>query len=172
MTSSDPDPSAQDQAGGRPDEPSSADAFRGLADTAADMFDAYARMMAGLAGGRGTTGPVVRGARGQIGAPAALMDATAIASGSALRYGQRLTEVFARHQGALTSAATAHLSADGASPEQVRAEVEELRSFLREVGETARLEARRLDHELEELGESVAQAASEPDTKRRWTPKP
>jgi hypothetical protein len=169
MTSSGSDPSAQDPAGERPDDRSSGDAFRGLADTAADMFDAYARMMAGLAGGRGTAGT---GSRGPISAPAALMDAAAIASGSALRYGQRLTEVFARHQGALTSAASAHLSADGPSPEQARAEVEELRSFLREVGQTALLEARRLDQELEHLGEAVAQSASEPDTKRRWTPAP
>jgi hypothetical protein len=169
MTSTGPDPFAQDPAGGRPDDPSAGDAFRGLADTAADMFDACARMMAGLAGGRGAAGA---GARGPIGAPGALMDAAAIASGSALRYGQRLTEVFARHQSALTSAAAAHLSGDGPSPEQTRAEVEALRSFLREVGETALLEARRLDQELEKLGEALAQSASEPDTKRRWTPAP
>ncbi|MBJ3764299.1 hypothetical protein ILP92_16235 [Maribius pontilimi] len=151
MTSTGPDSSGPAAEEGRQD------GTGGLAGSLAGLLEGYARIMSQIAGG----GPgAADGAR--IGSTAALIEAGSIASGSALRYSQRLTELFARHQSALIEAIPAHLSGQDLPPDRARAEVESLRRFLREVGETAMLEARRLDHELAQLGEAVAQGVADP----------
>ena len=155
-------------AGAAPAHQDQEDVYRAMAAPAADMLDAYAMAMARLAGGN-------RDRQQAADLSPALAEAGSVAIGSAFRYGQGLAELFARHQGNLLKAATGHLSGEAPS-EQSRAEAEELRAFLRDVGETALLEARRLEHELTQLGEAVAQGAapSAPDDpyKRRWAAKP
>lgn len=133
-----------------------ADPLRMIADKLAGGFETYARLMEQIAGAAGGTGGDGKGAE------APLKEAWLIASASTVRYGQGLTEVFGRHQGALTAAAARKIGAQKATPEELRAEAEQIRGFLREVGETAVFEARRLERELAALGESVAQQASEP----------
>ncbi len=164
MSSEGPDPAGEKPAGDRPEPPGPGETGHGFAASAAGLLDAYADMMARLAGGAaGRTEGAAPGTppSGQNHLPA-LFEAWLIASGSAMRYGQGLTEVFARHQGALLDAAALRFGADDPTQAQRLAEVEELRRFLREVGETAVLEARRLDRELEQLGEAIAQGAAAP----------
>lgn len=177
MTGTDPDPSGLDGSGGRTDASDPLDVFSRLAGPAAVLLEAYARAMSQVAGGlSGGQGGSASGSTQPAGLPAALVEASAIASGSSLRYAQRLTEVLSRHEAVLRRAAMARLAAEDASPERLRAEVEDFRRLLREVGETALLEARRLEHDLGRLGEALAQGiapvAAEEDYQRRWAVKP
>lgn len=155
------------------------DAFRTLAAPAAGMLGAYADLMSRLSGGRagGPQGATQDAASQAADLSPALVEAASVAMGSALRYGQALAEVFARHQGNLVKAAAARLANDAAqSPDERHAAAEELRAFLRDVSETAMLEARRLEHELGQVSEAVARAAAPPSPddpyKRRWSAKP
>ncbi|WP_270936610.1 hypothetical protein [Falsiroseomonas oryzae] len=107
----------------------------------------------------------------------AMAEAASIAAASSLRYWRGLADVFARHQGTMMQAATARMTGDAAlPPEQCHVLTENLRSFLREVGDTAMLEARRLEHELEQVSERLARSAASPDPDapylRRWSAKP
>lgn len=176
------------EAGGKPEgtrtdrettEPPSQNASgNSFMDTAAGMLEGYAKIMSQLArGGAAQSQGAATGPAASVeGLTPALVEAWTIASASTLRYGQGLTEVFARHQGALLNAATMRVSGDGPTSEQQRAEAEALRQFLREVGDTATLEARRLEHALEQLGEAVAQGAAQStdneNYKRSWAVKP
>lgn len=161
-------PPGPDQTG-KPASDDAGDGFRNLADAAARILDGYARVMGQVAGGGGGTAPV-------DGLSPALAEAWMIASGSAMRYGQGLTEVFARHQSPLLQSISAHASAAELTPEQKRQEAEALRHFLREVGETATFEARRLQKDLAKLSESIADGASgtwpEDTDHRVWETKP
>ncbi|OYV40812.1 MAG: hypothetical protein B7Z80_03610 [Rhodospirillales bacterium 20-64-7] len=93
----------------------------------------------------------------------ALGQAWMIAAGSALRYGQGLLDVQTRYQSALLRAA-------GAPSDRVTTDA--FRGFLREVGETAEREARRLQFELEQLGEKIARASEHPADPETLNPRP
>lgn len=153
------------------------EAFRTMSAPAARMLAAYAELMARLAGGRiDPPDDAPGGARAAVELAPALVEAASVAMGSAVRYGEGLAEVFARHQSTLANAAAARSSDETGPSDRFNAETEDLRVFLRDVSETAMLEARRLAHELDQLSEAVAQAAasSSPDDayKRRWAAKP
>ena len=81
----------------------------------------------------------------------AVTQAGAIAATSALRYGRTLAEIQTRYQSALMRAL---LEQDGADQ---RALADDLRGWLREIGEAANQEARRLQSELDQLSELIAQ---------------
>lgn len=175
MTSTGPDPTSFLH-GAQPGEGKPEDVASGLAGAAASLLESYAQIMtqfAGGAGGQSGTGAAPENMSG------ALVQAWSISSNSAVRYGQSLTEVMSRHRGELTDAASRRLSGKRLSDEELAAqthlEVEQLRRFLREMGETATREARRFEHELEQLGESVARSIaptmSEEDYKRSWAAK-
>ena len=170
MTDLGSDPGSTDATGEAAEPPKSGESAAGFLDTAAGMLEAYAKIMSQLAGGGAaqSQGSTAGQPASVEGVTPALVEAWTLASASTLRYGQGLTEVFARHQGALLNAASMRFSADGLTPEQQRAEAEELRQFLREVGETALLEARRLEHALEQLGEAVAQSAAPASDSEGW----
>ena len=101
----------------------------------------------------------------------ALGEAWMIAAGSAMRYGQGMFEVQSRYQGNL-------MRAGGAAPLSDREMTEHFRAFLREAGEAASRETRRLQMELDMLGEKVARAADQanpapgPLTPRPYKAKP
>jgi hypothetical protein len=106
-----------------------------------------------------------------------LAEAAAIAMASYLRYGQSLTEIAGRRQWALMQAGAARITGQAASaPEECTVLVEEVRAYLREVGETASLEARRLERDLAQIGENLARIVvpSSPDApyRRTWAAKP
>ncbi len=81
----------------------------------------------------------------------AVTQAGAIAATSALRYGRALAEIQTRYQSALMRAL---LEQDGTDQ---RALADDLRGWLREIGEAANQEARRLQSELDQLSELIAQ---------------
>jgi hypothetical protein len=93
----------------------------------------------------------------------ALGQAWMIAAGSTLRYGQALLEVQTRYQSALLRAA-------GGPGDRVATDA--FRGFLREVGETAGREARRLQLELDQLGEKIARDSEPPAAPETLNPRP
>lgn len=161
MTRPRENPSSAGAAGEQGETPDAADAFARMAAPMATLLENYARFMGQIAGGTPRTPATGEGAPG-MGLPAALVEAGVIASASAARYGQRMTEVLVRHQAALYAAATAGLAAEEPADARKRADAELFQRFIREVSETALFEARRLEHELELLGEAVAQDAETP----------
>jgi hypothetical protein len=90
----------------------------------------------------------------------AMAQACMVAAASTLRYWRALAELHGRHQASLMQAfadrATGHATA---SPEECRVLADGLRAFLREIGDAAEQEARRLQRELEEVSESIARTA-------------
>jgi hypothetical protein len=95
---------------------------------------------------------------------------------SALRYWRGLAGVYARHQGILMRAAGLRTMVPSPRSEaEDRLLVDELRAFFREVGEVAMQEARRLENELEQVGETLAHEKERPEAsaayRRRWKAK-
>lgn len=157
MTTTGPDPFSFSQDGSS-SQGNAKDSLRSMSEAAAQMLDGYARFMTRLAGGAAQS----QGAGAAPGGlPEALAEVWGITSGSALRYGQGMSDVFARHQGALTNSLALQFTPGTTDEEQQRlADVEALRAFLREIGATAVFEARRLEQELEAIGENMAQRAA------------
>jgi hypothetical protein len=93
----------------------------------------------------------------------AIAQAGVVAAASTLRYWRTLAELQARYQASLmqTVADRRTGQAAAASPADSRVLADELRAFLREVGDAAMQEARRLQHELEQVSESIAQVADQ-----------
>jgi hypothetical protein len=95
---------------------------------------------------------------------------------STLRYWRGLTGVYARHQGVLMQAAARRTMVPSVKLEaENRLLVDEVRAFLREVGEVAMQEARRLESELEQIGDTLAHGNEQPEPsaayRRRWKAK-
>ena len=110
-----------------------------------------------------------------MGLPAALIEAGVVASVSATRYGQRMAEVLARRQAGLFAAATAQIAGEASEQARKRADAELFQQFVREVSEIALFEVRRVEHELERLGEAVAldaEALMSDAPHRHWGVKP
>jgi hypothetical protein len=102
--------------------------------------------------------------------------AVVVAAGSTLNYWRGLAEVYSKHQATMLPWWTKHaLSQSPISEAERRLVAEELRGFLREVGDVALREARRLQGELEQIGENVASATdpanSSAPQERRWKAK-
>jgi hypothetical protein len=101
----------------------------------------------------------------------AILEAAVIAAASTLRYWRALADIFARYQSSITQAAMDRMMDRSAmSPAECRALADALRAFLREVGEAASQEARRLQSELEQVSESIARATlpdEQPPSHRR-----
>jgi hypothetical protein len=93
----------------------------------------------------------------------AIAQAGMVAAASTLRYWRALAELQARYQSSLMQAVADRGTgqAAAASPADSRVLADELRAFLREVGDAAMQEARRLQHELEQVSESIAQVADQ-----------
>jgi hypothetical protein len=96
---------------------------------------------------------------------------------SALLYWRDLAEVYVSHQPALIqSVARGAMPAQLSTPEEGdRLLADELRACLREIGEVAGQQARRLQSELERISEAVAHGFDQPDApesyQRRWKAK-
>ncbi len=81
-----------------------------------------------------------------------------------LRYSGAVAEALARYQASLIQAGLDRAEEGrGTSPSESRVLVDETRAFLRRIGDAATLEARRAQYELEQIGESIAQAAAVSD---------
>ena len=97
---------------------------------------------------------------------------------STLRYWRGLAGVYARHQGILMrAAALPTMARSQESQAEDRLTVDELRAFFREVGDVAMQEARRLESELEKVGETLAHGTGQDQPgpseiyRRRWKAK-
>lgn len=95
---------------------------------------------------------------------------------STLRYWRGLAGVYARHQAILMRAAAPRTMVPSlGSGAENRLLVDELRAFFREVGEVAMQEARRLESELEQVGEILAHGKEKPQSspayRRHWKAK-
>lgn len=82
------------------------------------------------------------------------------AAASGGRYWTTLAELHARYQGGLMRAVASRASGQAAVPaSECRELADELRAWLREIGDAATREARRLQAELDAIGEEIAEAA-------------
>jgi hypothetical protein len=93
----------------------------------------------------------------------AVAQAWMAATASTWRYWRALADIHARHQGSLVQAVGDRVTNQAtASPaEECRVLADELRTYLREIGDAASLEARRLQAALEQVGESIARATDQ-----------
>jgi hypothetical protein len=92
----------------------------------------------------------------------AIVQAGMVAAASTIRYWRALAGLQARYGSSLMQAvANRGTGQAAASPADCRLLADELRAFLREVGDAAMQEARRLQHELEQVSESIAQVADQ-----------
>jgi hypothetical protein len=94
-----------------------------------------------------------------------------IGATSTLRYWRDLIRIYGKHQPALMQGLA---QSSAAEPEDLLL-VDALRACLREIGDIAVQEARRLQTELEQIGEAAARAVDEPGApaayRRRWKTK-
>jgi hypothetical protein len=104
-----------------------------------------------------------------------MMQTWLICATSALRYWRDLTDVYARYQPALSRSAAPRSTPQPLTPDsEDRVLADEVRACLREIGDVAMREARRLQTELERISEAVARGL-EPGApefyQRRWKAK-
>jgi hypothetical protein len=98
----------------------------------------------------------------------AVAQAWMVATASTWRYWRALADIHARHQGSLTQAVVDRVTNQAAaSPAECRVLADELRTYLREIGDAASLEARRLQAALEQVGESIARATDQASPQAR-----
>ena len=91
-----------------------------------------------------------------------LAEACMVGAASAMRYWGTLAELGLRYEASLAqTVADRTTGRSAASPAEIRLRADELRAFLRGVGDAANLEARRLQLNLERVGETIAEAADQ-----------
>jgi hypothetical protein len=99
-----------------------------------------------------------------------------IAATSGLRYLSRVAQTYGTHQTSMLSSLLGSGTGKQFSEEDRRALTENIRAYLREIGDLAQQEARLLQVELEKVGEGLARAADEggmtPPHQRHWKAKP
>ena len=104
-----------------------------------------------------------------------MMQTWLICATSTLRYWRDLTDVYARYQPVLIRSAAPRATPPPLTPDgEDRVLADEVRACLREIGDVAMREARRLQTELERIGEAVARGLEpEPSEfyQRRWKAK-
>ncbi len=92
----------------------------------------------------------------------AFAQAGLVTAACAVRYWYTISELLARYQSNLVRAATDRAIGRAASPAECRVLVDELRALLRQVGDAAMHEARRLQQDLDLVCETIGQTASNP----------
>jgi hypothetical protein len=105
-----------------------------------------------------------------------LAEAAVIATANSLRYRQGLAQLAARQQWAFMQAGWGRMTGQAPStPETCNVLVDEVRAYMREVGEISLLEARRLERDLALVSEKLARAIDPPDPdapyRRFWAAK-
>jgi len=98
-----------------------------------------------------------------------------IAMVSGLRYWRRVAETYRTHESAIVRSLMARAAAPSTSDGERRALIDEIRAYLREVGDVSLQEARIVQTNLDKLAAEVARVASNGDEsahRRRWKTKP
>jgi hypothetical protein len=122
-------------------------------------FEPAALLAAGLGGG---AEPRQAGVAQMADLSPALAEACMAGAASAVRYWGTLAELRLRYEASLVqTVADRTTGRSAASPAECRVRADELRAFLRGVGDAANLEARRLQLALERIGETIAEAADQ-----------
>jgi hypothetical protein len=124
----------------------------------------------------GPDAPPQAGVVGDANISSLMARALMVGVASTLRYWRSLAGVYSRHQEILVQAAARRTMAQSPiSPAEDRLLVDNLQAFFREIGEVAMQEARRLEKELEQIGEALALGMEQPDAspgyRRRWKAK-
>ncbi len=89
----------------------------------------------------------------------AMAKAYMVGVGSAVRYQSALAELFVQYGATLVQAATDRATGhEAASPSDSRVMADDMRAFVRGIGEAAIREARRLEFDLAKVGETIAEA--------------
>ena len=146
----------------------------GFATAMADFASAGAGQTAGLRSAPSSPAPADFAEGTDLSSPIA--HALMVGATSTLRYWRGLAEIYARHQGILMRAAALRTMAhtQGSKAED-RLLVDELRALFREISDVAMQEARRLESELEQVGEAFAHGTDQPGPletyRRRWKAK-
>ena len=95
-----------------------------------------------------------------------------VAAASGFRYWRRMAETYGQHQSGLMQA----MATGGLSEDERRTMIDELRAYVRELGDLSLQEARLLQHELERLSFGLAASADAPvgdrEHRRHWRVKP
>ena len=116
------------------------------------------------------------GAPNAAGVASLVTQAYLAAAVSGFRYWRRVAQTYGAHQSSILQSLLAGGAGAGVSDDERRALIEEIRAYLREVGDVSLQEARILQSELEKLSAEVAGAggaAAEPSKhRRRWRAKP
>jgi hypothetical protein len=98
-----------------------------------------------------------------------------IAMVSGLRYWRRVAETYRTHESAIVRSLMARAAVPSRSDAERRALIDEIRAYLREVGDISVQEARIVQTDLDKLAAEVAKVASNCDEsthRRRWKTKP
>jgi hypothetical protein len=99
-----------------------------------------------------------------------------VAATSGARYLSKVAQIYAAHQADILSSLMGSGAGRPFSQHERRAMTDNIRAYLREVGDVAQQEARILQVELEKVGEGLARAADEagtaPGHQRHWKAKP
>ncbi len=98
-----------------------------------------------------------------------------IAVVSGLRYWRRVAETYRTHESAIARSLVARAAVPNMSDGELRALIDEIRAYLREVGDVSFQEARIVQTDLDKLAAEVARVASnggESAHRRRWKTKP
>lgn len=169
--------------------PGGGDAFGELANTLAGICALGSAMLGTLAGqpdmARAASAfapliePLRRGGAGDAGMAKDAADVAGflgqtwmVAATSGFRYWRRVAELYGARQAAILQA----LASGGLSENERRAMIDELRSYVRELGDVSLQEARVLQRELERLSlglaESIDPTPSDGEPHRRWRAKP
>jgi hypothetical protein len=131
-------------------------------------------------GTEGIASGAVRSSGGNGGKQAEMVSLVAqsyvIAASSGLRYLSRVAQTYGAHQAAVLSSLLGSGAGRHFSDAERRNLTENIRAYLREMGDIAQQEARILQVELEKVGEGLARAADEsattPPHQRHWKAKP
>jgi hypothetical protein len=98
-----------------------------------------------------------------------------VAALGGLRYWRKLGQTYGAHQAGILRSLSASATNPNRSEEERRALIDELRAYLREVGDVSLQEARLFQSELEKLAAEAATAAGNPEDspeyRRRWKAK-
>jgi hypothetical protein len=115
-------------------------------------------------------------AAGDADLAALLAQALVIGAASTLRYWRDLVGIYGKHQPALMQRLARRAMTQSSAPaSEDLLLIDAMRACLREIGDVAVQEARRLAAELDEIGEAIARTVDEPGPsaayRRRWKAK-
>jgi hypothetical protein len=155
-------------------------ALAALMDPGQNITKSVASVASRTAGSGGATGPRQAAVAPMADMSPTLAEACIAGAASAMRYWGTVAELGLRYEASLAQAIADQTTGRGtASPAECRVRSDELRTFLRGVGDAANLEARLLQLNLERVGEKIAEAADQAtplphpqDRRRRHEVKP